>query len=97
MTKVNKDNVIKVLENYPNLISDLDAYKSGWGRGNDKKELIEPIIKALVERATETGIDAKKIENFRKNCMKELDAMFYTDINVINTEVKNMLKTINNI
>ena len=97
MTKVNKDNVIKVLENYPNLISDLDAYKSGWGRGNDKKELIEPIIKALVERATETGIDAKKIKNFRKNCMKELDAMFYTDINVINTEVKNMLKTINNI
>lgn len=94
MSKVNKDNVVKLLEKYPDLIRDLDAYKSGWGRGEDKKELIEPIITALAKRAAEIKIDSKEVEAFKKKCMKELDATFYTDVSIIISEARNMLKTL---
>lgn len=94
MSKVNKDNVVKLLEKYPDLIRDLDAYKSGWGRGEDKKELIEPIITALAKRAAEMKIDSKEVEAFKKKCMKELDATFYTDVSIIISEARNMLKTL---
>ena len=96
MSKVNKDNVIKLLEKYPDLIKDLDTYKSGWGNGEDKKTLIEPIINALVQRAQEAKLDKNTIENFRKKCMKELDAIFYTDIDIVITEVRNLLQLLKN-
>ena len=96
MDKVNKDNVVKLLKTYPGLIRDLDTYKSGWGNGDDKKTLIEPVINALTERAREAKIDNNTITQFRKNCMKELDAMFYTNIDVVISEVQNLLNLIGN-
>ena len=96
MDKVNKDNVVKLLKTYPGLIRDLDTYKSGWGNGDDKKALIEPVINALTERAREAKIDNNTITQFRKNCMKELDAMFYTNIDVVISEVQNLLNLIGN-
>ena len=91
---VNKDNVLLLLEIKPDLIKFLDKYKSGWGNGKEKKKLIEPIINALVEKAKDTKINGQTIENFKNKCNKELDAIFYTDEKVIQSEVENMVNLI---
>ena len=88
---VNKDNVVLLLQIYPNFIKHLDSLKSGWGKGKEKKELISPIINALVEKAKEKSIPNEIINNFSEKCMKELNAIIYTDEAVINDEVNKML------
>jgi len=92
--KVNKDNVTLLLELKPDFILFLDNYKSGWGNGKEKKDLIQPIINALAEKAKETGIDNSAIDNFKNKCNKELDAIFYTDEKVIQSEVEKMVNLI---
>ena len=46
--RINKDNVAHLLKFYPSIITMLDSYKSGWGNGKAKKELILPIINAVI-------------------------------------------------
>ena len=91
---VDKDNVMLLLELKPDFISFLDNYKSGWGKGKEKKTLIQPIINALVEKAKEIDIDNSVIDNFKNKCNKELDATFYTDEKVIQSEIEKMVKLI---
>lgn len=92
---IDKDNVIQVLKNSNQLITKLDEYRSGWGNGQEKKALIEPIINALAQRAREIGITRDKVENFKKICIEqELNAIFYTNEKVISSEVQNMQKLI---
>ena len=88
---VNKDNVVLLLQIYPNFINHLDSLKSGWGKGKEKKELISPVINALVEKAREKNIPNEIINNFSEKCMKELNAIIYTNEAVINNEVEKML------
>ena len=91
---VNKNNVLLLLELKRDFIIYLDNLKSGWGKGKEKKVLIQPIINALVEKAKETDIDNSVIDNFKNKCNKELDATFYTDEKVIQSEVEKMVKLI---
>ena len=88
---IDKDNVVLLLQIYPNFINHLDSLKSGWGNGKEKKKLISPIINALVEKAKEKSIPNEIINNFSEKCMKELNAIIYTDETVINNEVNKML------
>lgn len=92
--KVTKDNVILFLDIKPDFIQFLDEYKSGWGKGKEKKQLITPIINALAEKAKETGISNNIINEFKAKCSKELDAIFYTDANIIQEEVRKITKLI---
>lgn len=92
--KVNKDNVLLLLDVKPDFIQFLDKSKSGWGKGEEKKQLISPIINALAEKAKEVEIDNKTITDFKTKCNKELDAIFYTDEKVIQKEVDNIIKLI---
>ena len=94
MEKIDKDTVLKVLDAKPNLIIKLDKYMSGWGSGKNKKEIIIPIINALIEKASEVGIDKNIINDFNNSCVKELDAWFYTNGEVIQREVEKMVKLI---
>ena len=94
MKSIDKDIVLQVLDMKPNLIEKLDKYQSGLGSGNRKKALISPIIDALVEKAKESNVQADKIDAFKKNCYKELDAIFYTDEKVIISEVEKIRKLI---
>ena len=60
-----------------------------------KKELILPIINAVIEKAKTKNIDAKVIENFTQICVnQELDALFYTNAEKINKEVKKIMELI---
>lgn len=92
--KVNKDNVLLLLEVKPDFIKFLDKFKSGWGKGDEKKQLISPIINALAEKAKEVEIDPKTITDFKTKCNKELNAIFYTDENAIQKEVENIIRLI---
>ena len=94
MKSIDKDIVLQVLDMKPNLIEKLDKYQSGLGSGNRKKALISPIIDALVEKAKESNVQADKIDAFKKNCYKELDAIFYTDEKVIISEIEKIRKLI---
>ena len=91
---VNKENVLLLLDVKPDFIRFLDEYKSGWGKGKEKKQLILPIINALAEKAKEVGVDNKTITEFKTKCNKELDAIFYTDEKVIQKEVDNLIRLI---
>ena len=93
-TEVNKDNVVLLLDIKPDFIEFLDKYKSGWGNGKEKKELISPIINALAEKAKEVEINTNIINEFKTKCFKELDAVLYTDEKVIKSEVKKILQQI---
>lgn len=90
MNNVNKDNVTTFLNKQPDIITKLDKYKSGIGNGEDKKALILPIIKALTAKAQDHHINANTINNFITTCTKELDATFYTNADVISSEVNKM-------
>ena len=94
--KINKDNVVPVLKKADSqLVLTLDEYRSGWGSGKEKRELIEPIINAISERAAEIGVDKGKIEQFKKTCIdQELNALFYTNGEVLQKEVSEMQKLI---
>lgn len=83
-----------LLDVKPDFIRFLDEYKSGWGKGKEKKQLILPIINALAEKAKEVGVDNKTITEFKTKCNKELDAIFYTDEKVIQKEVDNLIRLI---
>ncbi len=91
---VNKDNVLLLLELKPDFIEFLDNYKSGWGKGKEKKSLILPVINAVAEKAKEKGIEKNIIEEYTKKCNKELDALIYTNEKVIQSEVEKMVKLI---
>lgn len=90
MNKINKDNVTTFLKKQPGIIIKLDNYKSGLGNGKDKKALIEPIVNALIAKAQEKNINAKTINDFKDKCSKELNATFYTDADIISSEVFKM-------
>ena len=94
MNKLTKDNILSFLEKEPDIILLLDRYKSGLFNGNDKKELILPIINALAEKAKERNIDDEIVEQFKKTCNKELDAVFYTDEKIIQNEVEKIIEKI---
>ena len=91
---VNKDNVLLLLDVKPDFIQFLDKYKSGWGKGEEKKQLILPIINALAEKAKDAEIDGNVINDFKTKCNKELNAIFYTDEKFIQKEVDNLIKLI---
>lgn len=91
--KINKDNILYVFKNKENLsrmITLLDLYKSGWGKGKAKKELIFPIVDALCLKAEECGVNPNIIEKTKTTCEKELDATFYTN-------EKTIIKTLENL
>ena len=96
MNEIDKNIIIDVLDKLEvkDLIKYLDSIASGWGNGKNKKALISPIIKALAEKAKDVGIDSKIIQDFKKTCNKELDAIIYTDAKVIQSEVEKMVKLI---
>jgi len=93
---INKDNVLLLLDIKPNFIEYLDKSKSGWGNGKKKKALIMPIITALIQKAEEQEISPKVIEDFKNQCLKELDAKFYTDEKVIIQEVDKLRSILQN-
>ena len=95
MKTIDKDIVLQVLDHKPNLIEKLDKYQSGLGSGNRKKALIAPIIDALVEKAKESKVQPDKIDDFKRNCYNELNAVFYTDEKVIISEVEKIRELIN--
>lgn len=91
LKRINKDNILYLLNFYPSVITMLDSYKSGWGNGNAKKSLIMPIINTLIEKAESKKLDASVIQNFKNVCInQELDAFLYTDAEKINSEVKKL-------
>ena len=89
LTKLMNKNNVKYLtkSNLILLIYACDKLKSGWGNGEEKKVLIAPIVDAYCEYAKEQGVAESIIQEVKTACVKELDAMFYTDESVI---VKNM-------
>jgi hypothetical protein len=94
---INKDNVIKVFEKYGfDIISRLDKAAYGFGNGGVKKALMTPIINAITEKAQGVGIQKEVIDKFNQTCQKELNAWFYTDEKIIQSEVEKMVKLIKN-
>ena len=94
-TCINKYNVMKFIDKYgSSSIIKLDDAASGWGLGKVKKNLILPIINALADKAKEMKINSKTIGDFKNKCNKELDATFYTNEKVIQSEVEKMVKLI---
>ena len=95
---INKEIVIEILDKYSsNIIKKLDNATFGWGNGNKKKELIMPIINSLIELASEKGVAIEKIDDFEKICKKELNALIYTDIDIVINEVNNLVSEIKRI
>ena len=86
--------IIAVLEEYPDIILWFDKEKSGWGNGTEKSWLITPVIKALSQKAEEVGVDYSAISEFEEKCYNEINAIFYTDEKVIQSEVEKMVKLI---
>lgn len=82
IANINKDNILDLF-NTKEVISDvitaLDKYKSGWGNGKAKKELIMPLVNALCLKAEDRGIDEEVITQTKNICEKELDAIVYTN------------------
>ena len=95
LNKLDKDNILPFLGKKPDIILQLDKYKSGIFNHKDKKELITPIINALSEKAKDDNIDTKEVEKFKSNCEKELNAVFYTDEQVIQNEVEKLVRKLN--
>lgn len=95
LNKLDKDNILPFLGKKPDIILQLDKYKSGIFNRKDKKELITPIINALSEKAKDDNIDTKEVEKFKSNCEKELNAVFYTDEQVIQNEVEKLVRKLN--
>lgn len=95
LPSINKEIVITILDKYSsNIIKKLDDATFGWGNGEKKRELIMPIINSLIELANEKGVAIEKINNFEKICKKELDALIYTDIDIVINEVNNLVSEI---
>lgn len=65
------------------IIRMLDALERGWGSGDEKKALIAPLVDAYCEYAIEKGVDSQVVDEVKKACYKELDALLYTDEDVI--------------
>lgn len=97
MNKITRDNVMPLMEkgSMKNIIKQLDDYKSGWGNGKAKKNLILPLINALAEKAELEHVDKNVIAEFLKICVnQELDAFLYTDADVITEQTKKIIKLI---
>ena len=65
------------------IIKCFDKIKYGWGNGEEKKELIAPLVDAYCEYAAQKGVEEDTIKDVRKACYKELDALLYTDEDLI--------------
>lgn len=94
---ITRDNVVPLMEkcSMKNIIRQLDDYKSGWGNGKAKKDLILPIINALAEKAELENVDKNVIEEFRKICIEqELDAFLYTNADVITEQTERIINLI---
>lgn len=76
------------------IISLLDVYKSGWGNGKAKKELIAPLVDKLCAKARQVGVPSKLIQETKNTCYKELDATFYTDEKVIISALEKLYRSI---
>lgn len=90
----NKDTIVAVLDNYPDIILWFDKKAYGWGKGSEKRSLISPIIEALADKARKMNINELFVSRFEKKCYKELNAFVYTDEKVIQAEVEKMLAVI---
>lgn len=90
---LNKDNIVELLSEMPDMVLRFSKSTSSVniGNRNRKKNLIEPVISALAEKATEVGVPKELISEFKNKCLKELNAFFYTDEKVIQAEVESML------
>ena len=90
-----KDTILPILEKYPKFVLWVDKLYYGWGNGKKKSDTIYfNVIQPLAEKAKEMGIGEDTIKKFKKKCMRELDAIFYTDEKVIQLEVEKMVKLI---
>lgn len=65
------------------IINCFDLIKHGWGNGKEKKELIAPLVDAYCEYAAKKGVEEDIIKDVKTACYKELDALLYTDEDVI--------------
>ena len=91
---LNSKTIMAVLEQYPDIVILFDKEASGWGNGNYKCQLIQPIIQALSDKARDVGINQEIISEFEKKCYNETNAIFYTDEKIIQSEVEKMVKLI---
>ncbi len=83
-------------EKSTDIINEIDQAEYGLGRGKDKKELIRVLINYISKQCQKKGIDQNTINSFRKNCLKELDAILYTNEKTIIYEINRMLDKIDN-
>lgn len=76
-------------------IKTFDKAEWGLGHGKAKKALIEPIVNAYCEYALKKGVDQAFVDEVKKACIAELDAIFYTDEKVIIEKLEALYDKIN--
>lgn len=97
INKLNNNNILLVFnsdEIISKVIKSIDKYKSGWGNGKDKKALILPIVNKLCAKAKSCNVSQSIIDDVKNKCIKELDATFYTNENVIISALQQLRRCI---
>lgn len=92
--KINSSFIDILIDEAETLISNIDKSCYGWGQGENKKELMQPLLKYIVKIARLNNCQPNDIDNFEKNVNKELNATFYTNEKQIISAVKSMLEKI---
>lgn len=91
----NEDTILPILEKYPNIVLWIDKLYYGLGNGSAKSNMMSMVIDNLAQLAMAKGLDFEtQILPFKRKCYSELNAIFYTDEKVIQSEVEKMVKLI---
>lgn len=72
------------------LVKIIDQKHSGFGQGKSKEQLMLPLINYISQLAKEYS-NNDYVDPLKQSCIKELDAIFYTNENIIIEKLKKML------
>lgn len=90
--KINSSMIDVLINQSETLISDIDKSCYGIGEGQNKKNLILPLVDYIKKLANLSGCEQAKVNEFETKVLKELNAIFYTDEKKIISSFKNILK-----
>ncbi len=99
LAKVNKDNVVGVLEAYDKLSPNetlIEAIYDEWGNdGGAKRVATTKIINALYDRAIASGVDKEHAQQLKNDAVSELNNARSGNTDVLVGRIRNMVATIN--
>lgn len=90
--KFDKDNIMEILDQRPELVKGFIKITSGISYRDQQRKLVMPIINSLADLAKTKGISQETIDSFISKCTKELNSTFSSDADFIDNEVKNFCK-----